>query len=241
MNGLTWAFFPLAVLGIFFRIRKGEWKWEENCLALLFVLFELLLLLQIIIYDGYLYTSVRYLLPAVPLLLSWCWYGAEKVLNFVDSFKFRHTSKIVWAAVPLLIMLSLYCSYRDEIKKRTNSKAIREVEALKALTDTIKREKRSYYAPPIDLLRYNPNVKPVIYFDYTCKLTPAAFLGGGSKVSELTPQTDLIAASAHKTASQLKEELKLTCELQKTGEPIPYRKDKIQVWKIIKNEFKVQK
>ena len=65
-----WFIVP-ALIVIAFRLRRREWSEGETLLLAVWLGHGLLIVLQILVFDRYLYVSRRYLLPATPLAFGW--------------------------------------------------------------------------------------------------------------------------------------------------------------------------
>lgn len=234
MGGVSWVFFPLAVIGAGLRTLKRQWSREETLLAILFVIFELLVIFQIILHDNYLYTSERYLLTAVPLLLPWSWCALEQLWKYVAGFLHLPCQEKFFAGlVGVFIMLGIYCAYRGEINEHTRPREIHNTQAVKAIAEVIKTEKRSFHSPTIEVMHYKSNVRPRVYFDCPERLQVAVFAGGGSRAVRAS-EMDLLVTGANKTLPVLKRQFKFIKSARKIGSEIVFRKEKLQIWKVIR-------
>ena len=84
------GFFPIfvfpAIFGIGYRLLWKKWTDEESILAGVLFGHALLVCLQIIFNDGYLYVSSRYLYPAMPLELGWSVLGVMSLWVFLTGW-----------------------------------------------------------------------------------------------------------------------------------------------------------
>ena len=234
MLGLTWSFFPAAVTGAVFRFLFRRWSQEETVIAVLFILTNLTAIVSIILHDNYLFVSKRYLLPAVPLLLPWSWYAWEQIWKlFHEKLHIPYTTLLRRITAAVLILLSLYSTYRERIKDQIRPKQIRLHQTIKTIAGRIRQEKYSFYTPELDLLHYKSNVRPLVYLDCHSKLTPAVYLGGGSTTPDPSAM-DLLVTTAGKTGTQLKKQFPFIQEIKRRGDRIPFGKEKLQLWEVIR-------
>lgn len=145
LKGLFPLFSAFALVYIFFRIKAKKFQKEEIWLALLLTIYDLSVIGLIVLHDKALYVSSSYLLPAMPLLLAWSWGGMSIVRNFLCSgikqFRLIAVQAVILAG---MIGILLYCSYRDELNKRTEPKKIKVRQAILQISDVIKKEKHCF-------------------------------------------------------------------------------------------------
>lgn len=231
-GGIFLIFFPLAVIGGCWRIKTHQWSKSETWLAILFLLFDALVLIQIILRYGYLYTSDRYMLPAIPLLMPWSWFGIVMLWNFLSGKLPLLKNKVIFSfLIACAILLSLYCSYRKEINNRVHARRINNTSAMLEIASAIKTEKQSFCKPKFNLMEYKSNVRPRVYFDCADRLTPAAYMGGGSQTD--TPRNmDYFVTAANVQAKQIRKRFPYIRSLKKCGKEFVFRKGKLQIWKV---------
>ena len=89
VEGFSPVLLPIAVLGILFRKLTKQWTKAELLLIVLFLIFDFSVLIQIAITDKRLFLSPRYIIPALPLLLPWCWTAVCAVSRLLaENFSF---------------------------------------------------------------------------------------------------------------------------------------------------------
>ena len=234
MSGVSWVFFPLAVIGAGLRIIKKQWTKEETLLAILFGVFELAVIVQIIVYYKYLYVSGRYLLSAVPLLLPWSWCALEQLWEYTARFlHLPWPKKLFGVLVAVFIGLGIYCAYRPELNEHIRPREIRNKEAIMAIGEVIKNEKSSFDAPTFEMMLYKANVRPRVYFDCSGRLSVAVYPGNASQAVRAS-EMDLLVTSANATERTLKRKFKNVKRFEKRGGVIVFRKEKLQVWKVFR-------
>ena len=95
------GFFPVfvftAIFGIGYRLLLKKWTREESIMAAVLFGHALLVCLQIIFNDNYLYISSRYLTPAMPLELGWSVLGVMSLWVFLTGWLKKDHPKLVQA------------------------------------------------------------------------------------------------------------------------------------------------
>lgn len=243
IGSIVKGFFPVigffAVIGIAVRLYRKEWKPEETILAVLLFGHALQVCASIILFDGYLYVSPRYLIPAVPLEFAWSvagvlflWEGLQRLLR-------GHFSRTLRIAGILGIIAAmggfLYDYYRPAIREHHDRRSIRERKAFAELVRIIRNDYRgpAFERPPLELEKYIPKNRPAIaflqYYEVFGKTGPdvgrvtlAAYLAGGRPVFPADNADYILEKCSEK--NQLPENLEFMADWK-------FRKDAYRLWK----------
>jgi len=123
------GFYPyfglLALIVVLIRVRHREWTRPETILLLALLGHAVLLLLQIFIFDRYLYVSRRYLLPIAPLAFGWTAWGLMQVWQKIRQEKPVWCLPAIAGAFLLLTILYLDAA-APMLKNFTSDKKIVE-------------------------------------------------------------------------------------------------------------------
>ncbi|MCQ2380331.1 MAG: glycosyltransferase family 39 protein, partial [Victivallaceae bacterium] len=118
-KGLSPVFFVTACIGIAVERKSGTWSGAKSVLLMMFALCEFLVLDQITYYDKRLYTSTRYLLAAVPLVLPWSAAGVEWMWRLLEKHCHVLAKRgVVTTSVICGALLCLFGAYRQEFNNR---------------------------------------------------------------------------------------------------------------------------
>lgn len=231
LEGISPVFFPLALAGIIFRKMTGKWTDAEKLLFVLFVIFDLCVLIQIAANDKRLFLSPRYIVPAIPLLAGWCWvscYTAGKYL--VNCYPVLSRKSFYLPVLVLALLFVVFLGYRREINLRTRKNDIKYLSAIKEISAMLKKEKMDPLEIKPNLFYYRSIKRPFVHFDCHNRLTSAAYLGGGSVSSYNTP-VDILITSESKPEWMIRAQFSLWGKLEKCGGPLVFGKEKLQMWK----------
>ncbi len=179
-KGTYFIFAIPALLMIIYRIRKKQWTPLESVVLVLFVAHTLLIILQIIVFDHYLYVSRRYLLPAAPLLFGWT---ALAGFALAGEIRRRLPRRVGVPVVALLLLLLAGGLYYDalspQLKMRTSKKHAFNRLAILKWQDTIRQD---YKGPArldervFNVYQYHSFRRPTIASD---EMVEVGYLAGG--------------------------------------------------------------
>ena len=173
------GFFPVfavvGLVGIGARIGCRQWTREESILAVLLFGHAVLVCAQIILNDGFLYVSSRYLVPAVPLELGWSIIGIlflwEGLTGWVKDKHPRLVTFVGCTAFVLAVCGFLYDYYfpvmRDSLALDLKRQRFHAV--LHRIADVIRRDYKgpAEFRPEVDPGVYIPKYNPaVLYLKY---------------------------------------------------------------------------
>ncbi len=148
LKGVYPYFFWLALIGIFVRIRKGEWKHVETILLLIYLAFIGIAALQPFLFYGKLEIFRRYLLVGTPLYLGWSAYAAVYFYQRLDFLKKR--PEIAYGAAGLILLFLIIDAWMPAVKNFTSSGKSRERVAVLRIAELIRADwRRSDTASPI--------------------------------------------------------------------------------------------
>lgn len=178
-KGLFHVFFIFACIAIIFRIKRKTWTAAESIILVFFLFHTLLSVLQVAIMYKMLYTDVRYLISATPLMFGWTVIGMELVWKQIN----RTFSKAQMVHVRRITLISfiiggclLYASGLSQLKKfyikyPQKAKHINLASAeLQKLSPPVKFSTSS--PQPIDKYRINSK------YSVACSQSRAAVLAG---------------------------------------------------------------
>ena len=239
VKGFLPVFGFFAVIGIAVRLYRKEWRQEETILAVLLFGHTLLVCVSIILFDGYLYVSPRYLIPAVPLEFAWTAAGVLFLWDGIHCLLRGHFTRTLRIAGILGILAAmggfLYDFYRPAIKERCDKKCIRERKAFAELVQIIRNDYRgpAFDRPPLELEKYNPKHRPAIaflqYYELFGKTGPnhgrvtlAAYLAEGRPVFPADDADYILEKCSEK--NQLPENLEFMADWK-------FGKDAYRLWK----------
>ncbi len=245
LGGVVKGIFPavavFAIAGIVLRIRRRQWKKEDSILAALLIGHNVLLILQIFFFDKYLYVSVRYLLPAVPLELPWAVLGAMELRTFLLRKVSDPRARTAWTALLLAGVSFVFLAdlARPVVDSYAKKKEIYDRMMLKKAAEMIRNDYRGpeKSAPPRQLVRYTGNAMPRICFltwspeagtfvPDDGKITLAAYFAGGRTVESGT-DAEYIVECRTECGTECRP---LHGNYGKLGE-IEFQKRKYSIWK----------
>lgn len=230
-EGFSPVIFPLAVAGILFRKMTKQWTKAETLLFLLFLTLDLAILVQVAVTDKRLFLSPRYIVPALPLLLGWCWIFCCAVSRVLaENISFLRNKYLLYSLLCLSVLFAIFLGYRKEINLHLRPRDARYLSALKEISRILRKEKLPDSDMKPNLFYYRSPKRPFVVFDCPGRLAPAAYLGGGSTASFYTP-IDILVTDASKAEWVLRTQFMFQGQLKKSGEPIPFGNRKLQVWK----------
>ena len=231
VEGFSPVLLPIAIIGILFRKLVKQWTKAELLLIALFLIFDFSVLIQIAITDKRLFLSPRYIIPALPLLLPWCWISGCAAGRFLaENFSFVKNKVLLSSLLVLSLLFAVFLGYRKEINLHLRPKDAQYFSALKEITVILKKEEMPPMRIRQNLEYYCSPKRPFVLFDCSGRLAPAAYLGGGSTASAGNP-IDMIVTDAAKGEKLLRKQFALRGRLQKCSTPIPLGKRKLQIWK----------
>jgi 4-amino-4-deoxy-L-arabinose transferase-like glycosyltransferase len=191
LGGIFKGFYPffllLAIPAIGYRIYSRQWRGEENILLIVLLGHAFLVVMQILIFDRYLYVSRRYLLPISPLEFGW---GALTIIAVYQWLKARlGQPKFKWLAISTATVTGclLYLdAFMPTIKEYTSAKHSAERRALWELAKVIRLD---YSGPKcfaefqLNSNEYRSNLRPLVF----CESLPAlGYIAGGEASSDAT-------------------------------------------------------
>ena len=233
-NGCAPVFYPPALLGVLAILWQRRWDAAQGWILTLFLLFDLLVIGQIIFHDHCYYVSSRYLLPAVPLFLPWSAVGIATLwalLKYDNRIPFART--IATGAVIFAIGLSIYLSYRTELLNRRRPREVSDWQTIQDLKRQLPAKDKYFYKPPMDVLYYRSNTGPVVFSYRIGYYSVAAYLAGCSETND-PGEADFIITSASIGARGMRKKFKINRPIRKIGKPIPSRRGKLVILKIVK-------
>ncbi|MBO4649442.1 MAG: glycosyltransferase family 39 protein [Lentisphaeria bacterium] len=202
-RAVVMGFFPVfavwALVGAVWRIRRGEWTGSDSFLAVLLLGHALQICFQILVCDGKLYVTPRYLMPAMPLEIGWAVYGVIATWELLSSpFRDKYPRLVRNFAILVLVLaaggflLDIYRPVFEALSKKKH----REELMLKHVADIIRSDYKGKgtVAPAIDrdmyrdmyVPRRSPGVCFLFYSKYLKKVIPdggritlSVYLAGG--------------------------------------------------------------
>ena len=239
------GFFPVyaavAVVGIGVRLVRKEWTAEESILAGLLFGHAVLVCSQIILNDGYLYVSSRYLIPAIPLEFGWSVTGILFLWGVLTSpFRKKYPKLVTWAgcvAFSLTVCGFLFDYYNPLIRKYliVDRKQGELYSALHWISDGIRRD----YKGPAE---FRPEVDPGLYIP---KYNPRIlFLKYWEKKKQMRPFFGRVILSAYLARGSVTDNLKeadYIVELYSEKDRLPPGLDLLQKNKIGEQEYRIWK
>lgn len=206
LRSVFMGFFPVfagcAVIGMVWRACRREWTRGDTLLAVLLFGHALQVCFQILVCDGKLYVTQRYLLPAMPLELGWAVYAILAAWNLLSSPFREKYPRLVWHVGFLALILtagSFLLDIHRPVFEALSEKMHREELMLQHVADIIRSDYKGKgtVAPKIDLDNYVPRRSPGVLFLFYAKqlkkiipdggrITLSVYLAGGR--IELTPE-----------------------------------------------------
>jgi len=161
---LAKGFFPaylfFAIIGIIVRFRDKSWGKFDTILLSMFLGHNLLIILQVLITNGRLYVSMRYILPAVPLYFIWITTALlfiyKKFKNFREG-KFKYVLFLVClVAIVILLQQGYKKTLRENVTRRTWTKDLKEISKI------INTQKLFHLSGEHTTIDCNFNLSPII-------------------------------------------------------------------------------
>ena len=167
------GFYPLfgipALAIIILRIRKGQWKKEESIVLGALLVHTLIVTVQIMLFDHYLYVSTRYLTPAAPLLFGW---SALFLIGAVQELRERfprHVTPVrIGVVASVMALLLLADGWGSLLKDFTSPEKSHKRQASRIIAAWLKNDftnGRQYVPRQISWESYLVNKAPVVYCD----------------------------------------------------------------------------
>jgi len=223
-DGFGGIFLPFAILGIVFRLRQKKWTSLQTVVFALFLLHQISVVWQIILFDRYLYVSSRYLLPATPLLFGWVVYCITTLWHRGKQYLPKPATRAMGC---VLIMVTAFAFYADTVKPvwrlQIDSTDRRLKINMEQMAERIRTDYQGprYFQPPFDVNEYVANVRPRIYFNCESKLSVTAYYAGAFSCKE-PDHADYLVLMVESTAP---------AGFVPLGEPILSRRATLQIWK----------
>ncbi len=187
------AFDPLwtvpALIGLAFRLRDRVISSGEKLLLAFIAVHTGVIAAQLLMYEGTLTFSVRYLLPASPLGFGWTFCGVSVIAGlaarYVPRVSMRAALSVLLAAyVAGALFHCLGPILKDYFEPR--HKAVRNGTLRLAALFRANPPARSCAVPPeFDLLDYEGCAVPGMFFERDSKYVVSAYLAGGRRVRDL--------------------------------------------------------
>ena len=175
-------FFLFAIPVIVMRIYRREWKVEESILLAVLLGHAFLIVMQIIIFDKYLYVSRRYLLPVAPLALGWSALGMLALWEWMRSkipvLEKRAARPVVFAVCAFALLAD---SAGPTIKDYTSCKKSTERKATLQVAEFIRNDFGNTAARikrELDYFSYRADRRPLIISD----LHVVGYCAGGQNI-----------------------------------------------------------
>ena len=200
------GFFPVlavvGLVGIGVRAARKQWTREESILAVILFGHALLVCAQIILNDGFLYVSSRYLVPAVPLEFGWSVLGVLFLWELLtDRIREKHPVLVQnagYIAFALTVCSFLYDYYNPVMREYMTWKWRQYRGGLHQIAETIRRDYQgpAEFRPEVDPGQYIPKQNPAVYYcayrEKRQKMTPdfgrvitSAYIARGRVVGKL--------------------------------------------------------
>ncbi|MBR3506927.1 MAG: glycosyltransferase family 39 protein [Lentisphaeria bacterium] len=187
------AFDPLwtvpALVGLAFRLRGHVFSSGEKLLLAFIAVHAGVIAAQLLMYEGSLTFSVRYLLPASPLGFGWTFCGIAVIAGFLARYLPRVSPRTALAVLLAAYVLGALFHCLGPILKdyfEPRHKAVRNATHQLAALFRANLPARSCAAPPgFDLLDYESCAAPGMYFERDSKYIVSAYLAGGRRVRDL--------------------------------------------------------
>jgi hypothetical protein len=184
LKGIYFLFAIPAIAVMILRVRQKEWTAAETLLFSLWAGHTLLIVLQIMIFDRYLYVSRRYLLPAAPLAFGWTALALQGAYGY---FSGRYpVGKVRATGVVLCVLLGAGLYYEaliPQLKQRFRPKHADGRNALLVWSRKIREEYRGPDHQTDRIFRiasYSTFRRPLVVSD---DLPELGFMAGGENCS----------------------------------------------------------
>ena len=232
-NGLTPVFYPPAILGILTVLWQRRWTNAQWWLAALFLLFNGLVIGQVIFHDRYYYVAARYLMPAAPLLLPWSAIGIWTLWQLVIFSRVPHPRAVAGMAVGVAIALSLYLSYRTEILNHCRRKEINDWKTIHELVGQFSGIRKTFCRPAVDPACCKSNERPLICADKIGYYSIAPYVGGFSCAGD-PAEADFLIVPADLNQTWVRRYFGVKRPVRKFRRPIKSRRGDIQIWQVVR-------
>ena len=153
------------------------------------------------------------------------------LLKYDNRIPFART--IATGAVIFAIGLSIYLSYRTELLNRRRPREVSDWQTIQDLKRQLPAKDKYFYKPPMDVLYYRSNTGPVVFSYRIGYYSVAAYLAGCSETND-PGEADFIITSASIGARGMRKKFKINRPIRKIGKPIPSRRGKLVILKIVK-------
>ncbi|MEI8246371.1 MAG: glycosyltransferase family 39 protein [Lentisphaerota bacterium] len=176
-------FFFFAIPVIVMRIYRREWKTEESILLAVLLGHAFLIVMQIIIFDKYLYVSRRYLIPVAPLALGWSAIGMLALWEWLRAkvpvlLENRAAAPVVFAGCAIALLAD---SSGPTIKDYTSHQKSTERNATLQIAEFIRDDfgsRTMRINRELDCSSYRSNRRPLIFGD----LKVLGYCAGGQDI-----------------------------------------------------------
>lgn len=217
-----------ALPGILYRIIRRKMTVPEILLLILYAGQGLLIVLQIVGSDRYLYVSSRYLVPAVPLYFGWCWFTYMLLVRFLREWSFL---KACSAKISVFLLVLYLCSccfdswlpvlnyYIDPVEMGFRTEIKQIAGCIRSDYKGPRYAKNTVYHDAV----YFPNVLPLVFYKCRCSYAVSSYLAGGTLCTEEKVAQYVVCPGNDPPSEKL---------FRKIADSIPSGKyDSIQVWR----------
>ncbi len=143
LKGIYFLFAIPAFVVMIRRVRHKEWTAAETLLFSVWAGHTLLIVLQVVIFDHYLYISRRYLLPAAPLAFGWTALAFQGMYGYFSGRYPAGRVRTVGIVLCIILGAGLYYeALTPQLKQRFNPKHADGRNALLAWSRKIRAEYR---------------------------------------------------------------------------------------------------
>jgi len=247
LGSILKGFFPVyafvGVVGIGVRIVRKEWTKEESILAAFLFGHAVLVCSQIILNDGFLYVSYRYLIPAVPLEFGWSVIGVLFLWEVLTGW-IREKHPLLVTSVGYIAFISTVCGFlydyynpiiNEYLTMAMSRKNQQYLATLHGIADTIRQDYKgpAEFRPEVDPGLYIPKYNPaILYLKYwedkkktlpdNSRITISSYLIRG-RVTRNLKEADYVVEH-YSPLNELPKGLVLLREVK-------FGKDEYRVWK----------
>ena len=197
------------------------------------MLFDLLVLGQILVHDRCYYVSSRYLLPSVPLILPWSAVGIATLWELLKFFRVPFPRVIAATAIVFAIGLSIYLAYRTEILNHRRAKELNDWQTIQGLKRQLSLRKKFFIKPTPDLSYYKGNVGPAVFAHRANYYSLSVYLAGFS-LAKTADEADLIITPEEVGANGIRRDFGFDRPLRETGSPVPSRHGNIVILEVVR-------
>ena len=247
LRSIFMGFFPVfascAVVGAVWRICRREWTTGDTLLAVLLFGHAFQICFQILVCDGKLYVTQRYLLPAMPLELGWAAYGVLAFWDFLSKpfrEKFPRLVRVLGILAVILTAAGFLLDHFQPVFQARSEKTRRERVMLEHVANIIRTDYKGKgeAAPPLDLDTYVPRRSPGVLFLFYSEQLKRVIPDGGRIILAVYLAGGRIELTRDR-ADYLVERIP-TWENRKTAPglvlltTVQGRKSQYRVWRIVK-------